>query len=241
MTKFNGPAVAFSGYPPLISEAAPTHDLGQKMYTADSRAFRYVKVGSGAALVVGNLIQGPAEVTANLQLSIAAAAVGAKVITTTSTVTVTKDQYMGGYVVIAITPGLGNIYKIKGHEAATDAVVDIELEDPIVVALTTDSKVDLVADPYNGVIQNPTTASGPLVGAAVNDIAAGYYGWIQVEGPAAVLAQGALGVGATAVASNGTAGAAEAGVDATDSQAHVGVAINNVDSGEVGAVKLQIG
>ena len=239
MSRFNGPASAFSGMPHIIDESAPTHDLGTKVYTSDGRGYRYIKAGD-TALVVGNVVQGPAEVTANLQLSIAAVAVGAKTITTTSTPTLTKNQYAGGYVVIAITPGLGNIYKIKSHPAVTAAVVTITLEDPVQVALTTDSKIDLANDPYNGVIQNPSSATGAVVGVAVKAITAAQYGWVQVEGPCPVLAQGALAIGGTAVASNGTAGAAEAGADATDGQAHVGVAITNVDSGEVGLIKLQI-
>ena len=238
MSRYTNAASIFSGVPPQVSEVSPSHNLGTKMETSDGRTFRYVKAGT-SALAVGDLIQSSAEDTAVQGLTPAVTAAGATTLTTTSTVTVTVDEYAGGYVIVTITPGLGQILRIKSHAAATAAAVTLTLEDPVQVALTATSRIDLVRDPYNGVIQNPATASSSPVGVAVNDITAAYYGWIQTGGIASVKAQGALTVGNLVVASNGTAGAIENAVNAsTEAQAPVGIAITGVATTDCGAVKL---
>jgi len=120
--------------------------------------------------------------------------------------------------------------------------VTLTLEDEVQVALTTASRGDLVLNPYNGVIQSPTTASGTVVGVAVNDITAGQYGWIQVEGVASVLDQGGIAVGSQVKASNGTAGAVEiAATASTEAQANVGVSCTVSSDGQQAAIRLNLG
>ena len=80
-------------------------------------------------------------------------------------------------------------------------------EDPIQVALTTSSKVTLIKNPFNGVIQSPAnTLTGSVVGAAVYPIAAGEWGWIQTGGTCGVLTGGTPAVGAAVVVPGDTAG-----------------------------------
>jgi len=76
MSVYTGTSSIFSGLPPVVDESTPTHNLGARSYTADGRAYRYVLAG-GTALVTGNLIQGPAEDTGDVELEFAAEAVGA--------------------------------------------------------------------------------------------------------------------------------------------------------------------
>jgi len=242
MSTYTGETQIFAGVPPVLDEATPSQVLGTKLVTPDGRAFRYVLAGA-SALVTGNLLQSPAEATGNQSRIVAAAAVGATSVTTTDTVTVTANQYAGGYLIPTgeAGTGRGEVYRIKSHPAATGAVCTFQLEDPIQVALSSSSQVDLVASPYSGVIQNPTTASGCVVGVAVNDITAAQYGWIQTRGISAPLADGALTVGALVVASNGTAGAVEVATNAsTEAQAPVGYAATGVATTENGAVFLTI-
>jgi len=235
MSTYTGAAGVFSGRPLLVDEANPTHELGEKMYTPDGRAYRYALAGA-TNLVVGNLLQSPAEDTGDTDITPEATAIGATSITTNSNVTVTANQYAGGYIHVVITPGLGQLFRVKSHPAATAATVTFELEDPVQVALTTTSRFDLVLNPYNGVIQSPTTASGTIVGVAVNDITAGQYGWIQVEGVASILDDGGVAVGTQVVASNGTAGAVEDVASTT--QQIVGTAVTASGTGEQAAIKL---
>lgn len=72
------------------------------MASGDGREFMYVLNGA-VAQVPGKLYQSPAEVTADENLAVAAAAVGSTTITTTSTVTVTANQYAGGWVAVTVT------------------------------------------------------------------------------------------------------------------------------------------
>lgn len=210
--------------------------LGSLATTGDGRYFRYAIAG-GVALVPGTLQQASAEVTANENLAIAAAAIGATQIVTTSTVTVTANQYAGGYAMITTSTGAGYQYQIGSHAAATSAVVTLNLVDPIVVALTTSSKVDLIANPYNGTLINPTVATSCPVGVAVAPTPLSYYCWLQTRGVANVLADGTVVVGTAVVASNGTAGAVEA---LTGVQAIVGTAVTGIATTEYGAINLNL-
>jgi len=221
----------------LHSESSTAlHNLGELVFSNDGRAYRYCKAGA-TALVAGKLQQSSAEDTSNFQnLTCAVSSAGATSITTTSTVTLTVDQLAGALLTVtAATTGAGFLYKVKGHAAATAAVVTFNLEDPIVVATTGTVTVDLAPNAYSGVIVNPTTASSAAIGVAVYNITATYYGWLQVGGVASILNDGGSTVGTNVSASNGTAGAVEAAVTA---QAAIGVALTGVATTEYGLVKL---
>lgn len=213
---------------------AEATNLGGKAVTGDGREFRFVTAGA-VALVPGKLQQAPAEVTADQNLAIAAAAIGDMSIVTTSTVTVTANQYAGGWVLISASTGVGYQYQIASHAAATAGVLTLNLADPIQVALTTSSKIDLVANPYGNVIVNPATATSMPIGVAVAATPIGYYGWVQTRGVANVLADGTVTVGTGVVASNATAGAVEA---LTGVQAPVGIAVTGIATTEYGAINL---
>ena len=221
----------------LFSESSTAlHNLGELVFSNDGRAYRYCKAGA-TALVAGKLQQSSAEDTTNFQnLTCAVSSAGATSITTTSTVTLTVDQLAGALLTVtAATTGAGFLYKVKGHAAATAAVVTFNLEDSVVVATTGTVTVDLAPNPYSAVIVNPASASSAPVSVAVYTITAAYYGWLQVGGVASSLNDGGSTVGTNVSASNGTAGAVEAAVTA---QAAIGVALTGVATTEYGLVKL---
>lgn len=211
-------------------------NLGAKAYTGDGREYRFVLAG-GVTLVPGTLQQTPAETTGWENLAVAAAAIGATSITTTSTVTAAVNEMKGGYVMVTVTPGQGYQYKIKSNPVAAGAVITIQLEDPILVALTTASKIDIIANPYSGILINPSSTSGSPIGVAVYPVTNAQYGWIQVAGVANILSDGGTAVGLAVVASNATPGAVET---LTGTQAPVGVAVTGVSTTEYGSFKLQI-
>lgn len=214
-------------------------DLGAIAFSADGRRFRYVKAG-GTALVVGKLQQCAAETTAWENLTAVAASAGDMSISASSTITVSANQLAGGYAIITVTPGVGYTYQISGHAAYSAAAPTLALTDPIQVALTTSSKIDLVPSPYSAVIVNPATASGTPVGVAVAPITASFFGWVQDSGICAVLADGAITVGTNVIASNAVAGAVEPGADTADLQATVGTAFTGIADTEYGAVRLML-
>jgi len=215
--------------------------LGTRGETSDGRMFRYCRAG-GSNLVAGNLLQSPAEITNHAGMTPTAAAIGATEITVTLGATAaTANQYAEGFLVTSTTPGHGYSYRIKGHPAAdSGATLTLTLDDPLIVAITAATTVDLCLNPYAGVIQSPTTETGVPVGVANFVMTTAYYGWIQTSGVGSVLCQGTLAIGETAVVSNGTAGAVEAGADATDAQPIVGRTINAGADGENSAILLSI-
>lgn len=211
-------------------------NLGSLATTGDGRYFRYAQAGA-VALVPGNLQQSAAEVTGNENLTAVAAAVGATTLVSTSTVTITANQYQGGWAIITTSAGAGYQYQIGSHAAFTSAAPTFTLTDPIQVALTTGSRIDLVTNPYANTIVNPTVATALPTGVAIAATPIAYYGWIQTKGVANVLADGTVVVGTSVVASNGTAGAVEA---ATGVQALVGTAVTGIATTEFGAISLNL-
>jgi len=233
-----GPAVVAQG---LYEEnVVAQHNLGELVHSNDGRAFRYCKAG-GSALAAGKLQQSSAQDTDDHNLAIAASAIGATTIVTTGTVTVTANQYADGFAVIADDAGEGYMYKISSHAAATAAVVTINLADDIVIALTTATTVDLVKNPYDGVIIAPTTISSSPAGVAVKALTASYFGWLQVSGPCSVLIDQTGTVGADVVASNAVAGAVEVTADgASEILSVVGTLMVAVTDAEYGLVNLRM-
>lgn len=204
----------------LEESSTQLHNLGSYVETSDGRGFRYCKVGA-TATVAGKVYQSKALDATNDQPSgghsVAAAAIGATSVTTTSTVTVTANEFAGGYLAVVVTPGEGYTYRISGHAAASAAVVTINLDDPIQIALTTSSKVIWCANPYDGVVIEPGTPTGKIVGVAPRIITAAYFGWLQTRGVASVLFTG-TGAAGKVVGSltGGTSGSMAPAIAATN-------------------------
>lgn len=207
------------------SSATAQHALGTRMEDGNGRVFRYAKAG-GVALVAGNVVQGPAQVTTHQVMTPSAAALGATSVSATlgATNAVVADQYAGGFLVVDTTPGNGYAYQIQSHPAAAaSAACVFTLAEPIKVALTTSSRVSLAQNPYNGVIASPTTLTGPPVGVAVHPAAAGEYCWIQTSGICPVLCAGTPGVGLAVGVPGSAAGAVVIDGAATSGLFPVGV------------------
>lgn len=195
------------------SSTVALHALGSKRYTKDGRGFRYVKAGA-SALVVGNAIQTRVEDADHDNVAVRATAAGATELLITAGSgggALDANEYADGYAVIDTTPGLGYVYRISSHAAITASAngsLFLDPEDAVQVALTTSSKVTLVANPYDKVIQHPvTTASGACVGGAVYPIGAAEFGWIQCEGAGAALIAGTPAVGQPVTSVGAVAGA----------------------------------
>lgn len=226
----------------LDESSTALHVLGTYMETADGRGYRYAKVGA-TATVAGKVYQGPALDATNMQpsggLATAAAAIGATEITTTSTVTLAKDLLAGGYLSVVVTPGQGYTYKIKGNTAASAAAVTFYLEDPVKVALTTDSNIIVAKHPYDGIVIEPGTPTARIAGVPNAIITAAYYGWVQTRGACAVLFTG-TGVAGKVVGSltGGTSGSMAPAIAATNiGGEHMATGI----TGEYSLIYLTIG
>lgn len=197
-----------AGQPLYESSATQVHALGTLATDGFGQYYRYAKAG-GSALVAGNVIQAPAWVANHDQLTPSAASIGATSISVTLGATAaTANQYAGGFAVIDTTPGEGQSLIISGHAAAdASAAITLNLGQPLRVALTTSSRVSLIQNRYNGVIQSPaTTLTGAIVGVCVYVIAASEYGWLGVCGTFGTLVGGTPAIGACVVSPGDTAG-----------------------------------
>lgn len=186
------------------------HRPGERLPYNDGRIYRYCLNGA-VALVSGNCIQAPAQVAQHLALTPVAAAIGDTSLTVAlGSTAASANQYAGGYAVISTGPGNGILYRIQSHPAAAlSTSVVLKLDEPIQVALTTASRVDLQANPYSAVIQTPiTTLTGAVVGVATHPLAANEYGWLQTHGASATLIQGTPAVGQSVSCPASAAGAA---------------------------------
>ena len=240
-------ATTLTGYPLIIGQDVYSNSsvqqlpLGTYAETNDGRGFRYVKVGA-VDTVPGKVYQGPAEDTTNLSpsggLSIAAQSVGDTSVTLTSSITyATANGLAGGTLTVNVGAGIGQMYKIKGNTAVTAAAgMVITLEDPIRVALTTSSKIDLRASLYSGIVVTPATMTNSNVGVAVSIITAAQYGWVQTHGITSCLQTGTGTCGtALGVLQGGTIGSLAPAIAGTPI---LGWAAGTNVTGEYGTVFL---
>ena len=204
----------------LANTTLQGHVLGTYIETADGRGYRYAKVGA-VATVAGKVYQGPALDATNQQLSggfaVAAAAIGATEVVTTSTLTLAANLLAGGYMSVVVTPGQGYTYLIKGNTAASAAAVTVTLEDPLVIALTTASKVIFTKHPLDGIVIEPGTPTAKIAGVPNAIFSVGAFAWIQTRGACAVLFTG-TGVAGKVVGSlsGGTSGSMAPAIAATN-------------------------
>jgi hypothetical protein len=200
-------------------------NIGAYAETADGRGFRYALVG-GVSTVAGKVYQSSALDATNLQpsggLGVAAQAIGDTQVTVSTSTTVAVNALAGGYLSVNASTGVGQLLRIKGNTATSGATgLVIYLEDPIRVALTTSSKVIVTPHPYSGVVVEPGTPTGVIVGVAPSVITNAQYGWIQTFGVASVLFTG-TGVAGKVVGSlsGGTSGSSAPAIAATNILGH---------------------
>jgi len=204
----------------LANTTLQGHVLGTYIETADGRGYRYAKVGA-VATVAGKVYQGPALDATNQQLSggfaVAAAAIGATEVVTTSTLTLAANLLAGGYMSVVVTPGQGYTYLIKGNTVASAAAVTVTLEDPLVIALTTASKVIFTKHPLDGIVIEPGTPTAKIAGVPNAIFSVGAFAWIQTRGACAVLFTGTGAAGKVVGSlSGGTSGSMAPAIAATN-------------------------
>jgi len=228
------------------NSSIPQHSLGAKCTDGAGREFRYVK--TSAAIAAGKLVGTYTENATEHSLAPqAAAAIGATSVSITTGGTITANAYEGGYLVVTNTPGEGIAYEISHHAGRTGSgTLVFYLKDPIKVALTTAaSKIDLVPNPYAGVmtwVDGSGTETGVPVGVTTYALDSGYYGWVCVHGAASCLADGTLTIGHGVVASDAADGAVEVAVAAsTEALCPVGYALTTGATGEYPAIFVTIG
>ena len=182
-------------------------------------------LSTATGVVAGQLQQAPGNTANHLNNSVqAATAVGSLSLPVTlGSTSALANEYQGGYASVREVSTAAQMLMIDEQQpqAAVNSggVMTILLRpgSAVQVALTTSNHVDLIHNPYNCVITNPTTATEMPVGVAQGAIASGSYGWIQTHGVASVESDSnnSLVLGNPAVPSTAVAGCVMASAAST--------------------------
>ena len=198
------PAVA----DPFTTSTTQLWPLGAKLEYGD-RTFRYAQMGG--ACTAGKLVQQMVHTANHINCLVTDAdadgstfshAAGSTSITLeTNGTNLTANLFAEGYLYVNDQEGEGQCLRVKSHPAhthGTDPTVIITTYDPIHTAIVKNSsQVSLMQNPYADVV----------VGCTVIDMADDEFGWIQTNGPAAVLAGETLVLGHKVCRSDADAGA----------------------------------
>ncbi len=186
-------------------------DIGSVMEFEDGRKFVYSLNGTDT-LTPGMFVQGPVESAYDESVVLAVdIAIGDKTVTLTvnASRTYTANELKDGYVQIEdVASGvIGHMRKIKSHPvaaASTSLVLTLYDAWTDTAAAGTDT-LNVMENPYNGVMIKNATGDGPILGVAPCDVTAAYYFWLQVAGPASVISGEATIVAGDGLSLDGSA------------------------------------
>lgn len=206
------PCNGFNNTDPTSATTAILLPLGTQVAAKDGREFRWFKNGA-VDTVAGSLYQAAAQLTNHQNMAVTATSIGATVVNVTPGNTAgAANLYSEGYLIVHTTPGLGYTYAVDSHAAITASTafnVNLRADDPVQVALTTSSKVDLIPNLYQNVIVAPTSLTGGPVGWSTYIVTASFNGWLQTWGIVGGLVNGTPAVGQMIIPSASTAGAVD--------------------------------
>lgn len=184
--------------------------LGSLRITKDGRKFRYGK--AGGTLAAGNMTIGATADTAHTNETLVAAIAKGSYnfpITVTAGTAIAANQLADGLFIVQDGTGEGQCYTIMGNSAisASETIVNISLEDPIITALDTTSEVSLIHNPFYGV-RHSATAEQIATGIPLIAVTSAYYCWLQTGGPCCWFNEPgtAAGVGTNMISGTYTAG-----------------------------------
>lgn len=191
--------------------------IGSRGFTTDGRQFRLGTLATNATTLATNKnTQGPAQVAALHLGTVSATAIGDTSLVYTfagGATSLALNALAGGF--ISIVTGTGSVQQlqISGNAVATSATtVQIQLQDPIVIATSSSATAEVYVNPYSAVIIAPASAlTGVDTGVPMVAVTANanqpVWAWFQTSGMATVLGQGTTGIGLGATNSTSTAGA----------------------------------
>jgi len=129
---------------------------------------------------------------------------------------IVADEHAGGYISIVSGTGNGYTYRIKGNTATGNPntnTMRFELHDPLVLALSTSSDVNILGSRYAQLILviGAGGENNLTVGVTVSNVvvATAPYAWVLVKGLMGALADGTMVAGGALTLSDGKAGAVQ--------------------------------
>ncbi len=191
----------------------PQHKLGEGADTVDGRVFRYG--WAGESITISHLATAGVIDTALASQVVITGAKGDKHIDFTSGATTTTANYFDqGFAGISAGTGRGQNFKIANLPALSSSATSIvHLEDPIVTALATDSRLDIVQNPYAQCLMTATETLTP-VGVPMLTVTTQYYAWFQTRGVAVLASDTTIAAGTGFHNDDSVAGEVEAVTEA---------------------------
>lgn len=202
---FTAPGEIFGGhalqtFAPLTNQTGTPYKLGQTAYDVYGRRYRFFLCGA-TNTVAGTLYSAPTMNGSQIALAVAntsgttnavSGAIGTNTINVVPGAAIVANQYLGGTLIISASLGIGRSYRLSSHAAGNSTVnitftLDSGETGGFDVSANSSTVVDLVANPYNAVVVSPTTAISQVVGAAINVVVNGQYGWLATNGEFPVL------------------------------------------------------
>jgi hypothetical protein len=155
---------------PFTSGAAQLFPLGSRLLYGNT-VYRYGKMGAGA-LTAGKCVTHAASIAHHFDLTpTAGVAAGETAISVeTAGTDITLNQYAGGYLYVNDAAGEGQMLRIRSnpaHDHSADASIIITTYDDLATAITTSSRVTLIADPLSALIGQAATTTGATMGVTV--------------------------------------------------------------------------
>lgn len=199
-----------------VATAKASLKFGQLAQTSDGKTWAYGLNGNATttALAPGKLCQGAVSTANHVNRTGVTAVAGQQQVTfAVGATAVTANQYQDGQLVVNAGTGLGQALTISGNTSAlSSGSPTINLTDPIITATAVaDSKFSLHPNLWSAAVIASQAAATSVLPAGVPTISipAANYGWFQVGGPAAVLANGTPALGSGVIPSATTDGAVD--------------------------------
>ena len=239
-------------FDPYNQSAYGGHNFGEVVKCADGRWFRFA-LDSGSGNHKGLIQLAPATVAdAQNMTLLAKTSIGATQITATmGTTAPTVGIYDEGYLSINAGTGLGQISKIK-HSSTSSATaassptgtaygVVFDLFDPLLVATAVaDTKVSVIANTYNGTLENTGATLRPA-GVPLISATASYYYWAQTRGVSVIrCSSGGATIGYSQVNSASATACDTENAGTAGQVVSIGYALYTGASAEYRAVMLEI-
>lgn len=193
--------------PVLIAGGAPSnqsvyevlesarHMPGTQGVLSDGRLFEYVRLDQSTGITKGNLATYEPVAGGHDQATMVAAAIGDTEISFSMTITLVANELWGAYIAMESGAGLAEMYRVVSHPAHTSGAIVVQIERPVVVAITTSTDATLIHGSTSvkvsatvATLANPVEAAAgvPLVTVPAGDTTNQYF-WVQKTGLCNVL------------------------------------------------------
>ena len=176
-----------------LNDATQRNTLGTRKMDWDGGVYRYVKAGSTYTSYQAAVWTGDTSAGVSYEAPNSGSSAGQNVVHIAEA-SITEDEYAGGYMLLFHSTGDGNVTTVIGNSASTGGLVDVYLEHPLPVDVTTSDAFELYPNPYDDVQQgNNSTNTAGFIGIPQALLTDNYFGWVKTWGPTFISPQSTVG------------------------------------------------